>query len=86
MKERVMNEPARLAGKRALITGTTAFKEGPSHDQRRPVGASDTDQGTEKSLREQYLEECRRLGPALTDAQLDELRALGHQLLNPRSD
>jgi hypothetical protein len=50
------------------------------------VRASDTHQGTGKSLREQHAEECRRLGPALTDAQMDELRELGHRLLNPRSD
>ena len=48
--------------------------------------ASDTDQSTRKPLWEQRIEERRRLGPALTDAQRDELRALGHQLLNPCSD
>jgi hypothetical protein len=47
---------------------------------------ADTDQGTREPLGERYIAERRRLGPALTDAQLDELRALGHQLLNPRSD
>ena len=50
------------------------------------VAASDTDQGMPTPLWDRPLEEHRRLGPALTDAQLDELRALGHQLLNPRSD
>jgi hypothetical protein len=50
------------------------------------VRASDTDQGTREPLLERHIEERRRLGPALTDAQLDELKALGHQLLNPRSD
>jgi len=37
--------------------------------------ASNTDQDTRE-------EERRRRGPALSDAQLDELQALGHQLLN----
>jgi hypothetical protein len=48
------------------------------------VRASDTGQGTQKSLWERYLEKRRRLGPALTDAQWDELKELGHRLLNPR--
>ena len=47
---------------------------------------NDTDQGTRKSLWEKHEEERRHLGPALTAAQLNELRALGHQLLNPRSN
>jgi hypothetical protein len=50
------------------------------------IRASDTDQDTQKSLFERYLEERRHLGPALTDAQRDELIELGHRLLNPRSD
>ena len=45
------------------------------------VRASNTDQGTRKPLRERRYEERRRRGPVLTDAQLDELQALGHQLL-----
>ena len=43
-------------------------------------------QSSPKSLWEQREEEQRRLGPALTEAQLHELRALGRQLLNPQSD
>ena len=50
------------------------------------VHASDTDQSTRKPLWARREEERRRLGPALTDAQLGELQALAHQLLNPRSD
>ncbi len=49
--------------------------------------ASDTDEGMRKPPPgERDTGDRRRLGPALTDAQFAELRALGHQLLNPRSD
>jgi hypothetical protein len=50
------------------------------------IRAYDTDQGSPKPLWKRQDEERRRIGPALTDAQRDELKALGHQLLNPRSD
>jgi hypothetical protein len=50
------------------------------------VRASDTDQGTRTPLWDRYIEERIRLGPALTDAQRDELREMGHRLLNPHSD
>jgi hypothetical protein len=50
------------------------------------VRGSDTEQGTRKPPYERHIEERRRLGPVWTDAQLDELQALGHQLLNPRQD
>jgi hypothetical protein len=45
--------------------------------------ASGADQGTRLPQREQYLEEYLRLGPPLTNAQLDELRELRHRLLSP---
>jgi len=42
--------------------------------------ASNTDQDARKPLWERRDEERRRLGPSLSDAQLDELQALFHQL------
>jgi hypothetical protein len=44
------------------------------------VLASDTDKGSRKPFWERQEEERRRRDPALTDAQLDEFRALLHQL------
>jgi hypothetical protein len=44
--------------------------------------ASGADRGARQPQREHYLEEYLRLGPPLTNAQLDELRKLRHRLLN----
>jgi hypothetical protein len=44
------------------------------------VRAFDTDQDTRKPLWERLEEEHRRLGPPLTDAEMDEFKALIHKL------
>jgi hypothetical protein len=44
------------------------------------VRTSDTDQGTPWPMWKRLEEERRRLGPPMTDAEMDEFKALIHQL------